>query len=383
MTDLKDRMLHIENYLREHRGEMLGRLKELVEIESPSDYPEGVNRVGEKMAGWLAPLGFAVNKICQQRYGDHILAEREEPGKPRVLFVGHMDTVFPLGKGWPFCIEGERAYGPGVSDMKAGLVSLVYAFKALLATGTAPVSARVLLNTDEEIGSPTSMGLIPGLAQGVDFGCVLEPAEPDGRVIIRRKGIGKFLITVRGRSAHAGQQPELGINANRELAYQILAAEDLADHDKGTTVNAGRIEGGMAPYIISDWAQAQIDVRVNDEAEQARVEGDMRRLEQAGRVTGTQIEVSGGFHRPPMLPLPGTYRLIDAIEAAAKGCNQQVTFGNGGAASDGNNLAAIGVPVVDGMGPAGGRAHSADEYLDVESFYQRTILLASFLTVLG
>jgi len=362
---------------------MLDALKQLVDMESPSDHIQGVNRVGCFLMERFSGLGFQTRTIPQAAYGDHIRAEFDQPGKPRILFYGHMDTVFPLGSGWPFAIDAGRAYGPGVSDMKSGLLSLVFAFQALAATGTLPVSARVLFNSDEEIGSPTSMPLIPDLIRDVDYGCVLEPAEPDGTVLIRRKGIGKFLLTVTGRAAHAGQQPELGINANRELAYLVLDAEDLADPAKGTTVNAGRIEGGTAAYIISDWARAIVDVRVWDKPEQARIEKALADLKGSNRVAGTSIDVSGSFHRPPMVPLPKTEDLTGALQTAAALCGQSIQFGGGGAASDGNNLVAAGIPTIDGMGPIGGRAHSRDEYLEIESFFDRTLLLAAFLTVIG
>jgi glutamate carboxypeptidase len=383
LAGITDRVLQIEGYLDSCRFEMLETLRQLVEIESPSDDPEGVNRVGDLLAEPLKGLGFAVRRLPQSNYGAHLLADRDAPGMKRVLFYGHMDTVFPTGKSWPYIIKDGRAYGPGVSDMKGGLISLIYAFKALAITGGIPISARVLFNSEEEIGSPTSMPLIPELVQHVDYGCVLEPAEPDGSLILHRKGIGKFAITIRGKSSHAGQQPELGINANRELAYQILAAEGLADPAKGTTVNAGKIEGGTAPYIISDWAQAQVDVRVCDQAEQARMLAAMKRLEHGNQVQGTCIEVTGGFHRPPMLEIPGSEKLVEAMQLAAGYCRQKVLFGGGGAASDGNNLAAAGIPVIDGLGPVGGRAHSSDEYMEVQSFFDRTTLLATFLIVLG
>jgi glutamate carboxypeptidase len=365
------------------RGEMLALLGRLVETESYTEDRAGVNAVGALLAQRLAALGLAVRRLPETNYGDHLVAEADCPGAPRVMLVGHLDTVFPTGTGWGFRVEGDRAYGPGVVDMKAGLVAALYALAALRATGPLPVAVRVFLNSEEEPGSPRSRHLIPDLARGVDYALDLELAEADGAVVVARKGVGIFTLTVTGRAAHAGQEPEQGINANRELAYLVLAAEDLAAWDAGTTVNAGRIEGGTVPYAISAWAQARIDVRVRDTAEQARLEQALAALARANRVPGTTIAVEGSFHRPPMVELAGAGALRAAVEAAAAACGQRVRFAPSGAASDANNLVAAGVPTLDGLGGIGGRAHSPDEYLELPSLYDRAVLLATTLVALG
>lgn len=366
----------LSSYIDGRRREMLDQLQRLVEIESPTDYRDGVNRVGDILAGELAALGMKVTRLPESDYGDHIVGDLERPGTVRVLLMGHMDTVYPVGTGWPFRVEGDRAYGPGVIDMKSGCLCAIYALKALQATVGIPVSVRVLFNSDEEPGSPRSREQLPALAAGIDYGFILEPAEPDGAIVLRRKGVGIFDLRVTGRAAHAGQEPEKGINANRELAHQIIAAEELADPGAGTTVNAGRIEGGTAPYVVSDSARARIDVRVATIEEQKRIERAMAELPARTRVPGARVEVTGGFHRPPMVELPGTEHMVKAISAAGALIGKPVRFGASGAASDGNTLVAAGVPTVDGMGPVGGRAHSRDEYLEIESFYDKTLLLA-------
>jgi glutamate carboxypeptidase len=263
--------------------------------------------------------------------------------------------------------------------MKSGLLTLIFALEALKETGGIPLSVRAFFNSDEEPGSPDSKAHIPDLIKGIDYACVMEPAEPDGTIIIRRKGIGRYYLKVRGKAAHSGQQPESGINANRELAHLIIAAEDLANIEVGTTIIAGKFIGGTASHIVSDYAYAEIDARVWDINELERIDKGMSALEDSNQVIGTKIEVSGGFHRPPMFQLPGAHILQEAFTTAAEINNFDIKFGGSGAASDGNNLAAAGVPTIDGLGPVGGRAHSGDEYMEIPSFSERTILLATFL----
>ncbi len=377
------RIQRIREHVNASRDDMLDLLRQAVNIESPTEYGAGVNELGDLLAGQLARLGLRVQRVPETDYGNHVLAEIDVPDSPRILFFGHIDTVYSRGTGRPFAIDGARAYGAGVIDMKSGLLALIFALRALQATGGIPISIRTFYNSDEEPGSPRSIPRIPELIRGVDYGCVLEPAEPDGAVLTSRKGIGRFALTVTGRAAHAGQEPETGINANRELAFQVIAAEDLADPARGTTINAGRIEGGTLAYVISERATASIDARVWDPEEQLRIEQGMVRLEQANRVLGTRITVVGSFHRPPMIKLPGTERLMRAVSSAAELLGLPIHFGDSGAASDGNSLVAAGLPTLDGMGPVGGRAHSPDEYMELDSFFERTALLAGFLVMMG
>ncbi|MBW4082002.1 M20 family metallopeptidase [Paenibacillus sp. S150] len=373
----------IAAYIQAQRGRMLQLLQQLVDIESPTDHPEGVNRVGAILKRELLEAGFQVQVLKESAYGDHILADYEVQGTPRVLLMGHMDTVFPLGTGWKFTMDGERAYGPGVIDMKSGDLAALFAFKALQATVGVPLSVRIFYNSDEEPGSPASRQLIPGVADGVDWAFVLEPAEPDGHVVSTRKGVGIFRFQVTGRAAHAGQEPEKGINANIELMHQLLEAARLARPEAGTTVNPGTIAGGTQPYVIPEFAEGAVDVRVQTLKEQQRIEKAFQALPASQVVPGARLVVTGGFHRPPMPETPGTLFLKDVYGQACACAGQAVVFGGSGAVSDGNNIAAAGVPVLDGVGPVGGRLHSRDEYLELESFFQRTVALATSLYLLG
>jgi glutamate carboxypeptidase len=371
----------IQAYIRDdHRPEMLALLKRLTEIESHSDYREGVNAVGEVIAGELEKIGFSIQKYPDDHYGDCVVADQKGLENKRVLLVGHLDTVYPVGSGWPFTVENDRVFGPGVLDMKSGIVSLLYALKALQETGGLPCHIRVFLNGDEEPGSPKSRPLLPKVVEEVDYALVFEPAEKDGVIVTERKGVAIFTVSITGRAAHAGQEPEKGIKANLELAHQVIYAENLAKPELGTTVNAGLIKGGTAAYVISEQAEAKIDVRVTNIEEQHRIEAGIQKMAHLNQVAGTTIDIKGGFHRPPMIVLPRAQALIEAVRLASTECNMPVSFGLSGAASDANNLTAMGIPTLDGMGPVGGRAHSHEEYLDLESLYERTVRSAILLT---
>ena len=376
ITDIDTRSVAIRHYIKSNQEQMLDDLRVIVEINSPSEYADGNNAVGDCLINLMQDLDLEISKVDGADFGQHVCCEFENEEKPCLLFCGHMDTVFPLGTEWPFRIEANRVFGPGVIDMKGGLISLIYAIRALHFTGDIPVGYKILFNTDEEQGSLDSKRLIPDLVKGVDFSFIMEPAEPDGSIIIKRKGIGKFEISVTGRAAHAGKSPETGNNAILEIAHQIIKAEKLARKKVGTTMNTGVVHGGQSAYIVPDAVSAVIESRVWTHDEQKRIGEGMKFLPNKNYVCGTKIRVSGGFHRPPLIELPGTKMLIHAVESAAKDLGMDVRFGGSGAASDGNNITSFGIPTIDGMGPVGGREHSHDEYLELNSFYERTELLA-------
>lgn len=373
----------IKDYIHANRAIIFNDLQEIVAINSPSLYAEGNNAVIDFLEARLRHLGMACIKIEGNPFGTCLLAELHTAQKTNILFCGHTDTVFPLGTEWPFSFDSRRAYGPGVIDMKSGLISLVYALQALKETGEMPTSVKIFFNTDEEEGSPVSRKLLPDIIKGIDFAYILEPAEPDGRIITRRKGIGKFTISVLGRAAHAGKSPETGVNAILELANQIIYIEGLANGSLGTTMNTGLIEGGASAFIVPESARAVIESRVFSKDEQERIEKELHSIAMNNTVAGTTITVSGHFHRPPLIEQSQTRQLITAVETAAETLGIDIEFGMSGAASDGNNISAMGIPVIDGMGPVGGREHSSDEYLEIETLYERSALLACSLLTLN
>ena len=368
-------------YVEKQQSEILDFLRKLVEIESPSQEKRCVDAVVDVLENGYRDLGFTTQRLPRDQYGNHLIAEITGNG-PRVLFVGHADTVFSLGtiKTMPLRRDGNRLFGPAVEDMKGGLTVMLFGIKSLLAIrGSINGSLRVMVNTDEEPGSPTSRDLWPDLCKNVDWAFILEPAQPDGGLVLRRKGVGIFHLTVKGRAAHAGAEPEKGASAIRVLAKKILDLEALADLKVGTTVNTGVIQGGTHPYVVPAEAKADIDIRVPTLAERERVLVGMKTIVERGDLPGTQASIEGKFHRPPMEPAPGIERLQRIVEEEAQTVNLQVRWALTGGASDGNNISAAGVPTIDGMGPVGGSAHSPDEYMDIPSLYQKTILLASVL----
>jgi glutamate carboxypeptidase len=369
-------------YVDARQEEMFDFLSRLVRMESPSQEKQCVDAVIDLLETAYRNLGFKTERLPRDQYGNHLIANLLGGDGPRVLFVGHADTVFPLGTltTMPLRREDNRLLGPGVEDMKGGLVVMLYAIRALLGLrGSLKGSLRVVVNSDEEPGSPTSRDLWPDLCKDVDWAFILEPARPDGGLVLRRKGVGIFHLTVKGRSAHAGAEPEKGASAIRVLAKKILDLEALADLKVGTTVNTGVIQGGTHPYVVPAEAKASIDIRVPTLAERERVLAGMKAIVERGDLPGTQASLEGKFHRPPMEPAPGIERLQRIVEEEARTVNLQIRWALTGGASDGNNISAAGVPTVDGMGPVGGSAHSPDEYMDIPSLYQKTVLLASVL----
>lgn len=362
------------------RDEMLAFLKRVVEIESPSEEKGGVDAVGAVFQEAYRAMGCAIRLERQTQYGDHVIAETPAQRGPRVLLVGHMDTVYPVGTiaARPFTVRDGRAMGPAVMDMKGGLVVMLFALRALAETGGLG-SARVVLNSDEEPGSPTSRDGWPGRAAGVHWAFVLEPGKEDGSLVSRRKGVGIFRLTVTGRAAHAGAEPEKGANAILSMAHLAIAATAIARPEQGTTVNVGTLRGGTHPYVVAERAEAGIDVRVPSAAEAERVVRELQALASRTAVPGTSTRLEGLFHRPAMEEVAGTDALKTLVAACGEEVGLRVRYVTSGGASDGNNIAAAGVPTLDGMGPAGAGAHSETEWMDVESFYQKTKLLALVL----
>jgi glutamate carboxypeptidase len=370
----------ISEWIDARREEMLAFLRRVVEMESPTDDKAAVDAVGRVFGEAYRALGWAVRTEPQERHGDHLVAEAPPTPGGRVLLVGHMDTVYPHGTATrrPFTLRDGRAYGPAVMDMKGGLVVMLFALRALHAAGRLG-NVRVVLNSDEEPGSPTSRDGWAGRAADCDWAFVLEPAQPDGALVNRRKGVGIFRVSVTGRAAHAGADPEKGANAILALAHQALAVSALADASTGTTVNVGVVHGGTHPYVVPASAEAVIDIRIPTQAEARRVTAGLEAIAARVPVPDAVTTIEGFFHRPPLEEVPGTDPLKALVAACGREVGLAVRWAATGGASDGNNLAAAGVPTIDGMGPAGGGAHSDEEWMDVESFVQKATLLALVL----
>jgi glutamate carboxypeptidase len=360
--------------------EMISLLKSLVEIESPTNEKASVDKVGQFIVSKVQALGGVTKTYPQTHTGDHLIFQWGS-GSGGVLLMTHMDTVFPLGtlQEMPIRVDDEKFYGPGALDMKSGIVIALTTIEVLQEVGRFPNRRVTLLCTsDEETGSKTSRGLIEKLALQHDLILCLEPALPDGSLKTWRKGIGRFTIEVLGRSAHAGSEPEEGINAILEMSYQIQEVSQLADTIKGTTVNVGKIYGGTRTNVVPDKCLALADVRVVDASEQNRIDIALSQLKP--HLEGAEILVKGSWNRPPM---PRTELMIETFLGAKQIGNQiglTLNEGGTGGGSDANFVAPLEKPVLDGLGAVGGGAHSPREFLELKSLVERTALLAALIT---
>lgn len=348
-------------------------LRTLVEVESPSLDLGAIERSAVALAGLIEQrLGRAPELVAGEA-GPHVLWPSEGP--PRVLIVGHHDTVFPMGAlaARPFTVEGDRVTGPGVFDMKGGIVQAIHAVAGL----DDRTGIELLFTADEEVGSGTSRTLIEDRARAAGAVLVLEPSADGGALKTGRKGTGTFVVSVEGRAAHAGLEPEKGVNALVEAAHLVLAINELGDPAQGTTVTPTIATAGTADNVVPPAATIKVDVRVENAAETARIEAAMATLQPT--VPGAGVSVSGSIGRPPM-PVSASAELYALAERAAAGAGLAPISGIAvGGGSDGNFTAAIGVPTLDGLGAVGGGAHADHEHLILSTVPARIALLQAIL----
>jgi glutamate carboxypeptidase len=353
--------------------EMVDLLAALVAAESPSDAPAAVAGCARIVADAAVDLIGEHPETVEVDGRTHL---RWRFGGPtRVVLVGHLDTVWPLGttKRWPFSVTDGQATGPGAFDMKAGVVQLLHALARLDDLD----GVAVLLTGDEEIGSPSSRALIEETAAGARAALVLEPSAGDA-LKTARKGVSNYQVTVHGRAAHAGLEPEKGANATVEMAFAVLAVHALAQPLLGTTVTPTVLRSGTATNVVPAEAELQVDVRTATPEEQARVDIAVRRLIAA--VPGTTIKVSGGPNRPP-LPATSSAGLFERAQRIADRLGQSPLRGiEVGGGSDGNFTAALGVPTLDGLGAVGGGAHAEGEHVVLAAMPDRVALVAGLVT---
>ena len=358
------------------RGWLLDVLEGLVRAESPSTDKRAVDACGALLAARLREIGGRVELLRQIDAGDHVRAEFGEGGRARILLLGHFDTVWPVGqlRSMPFEERDGRLHGPGIYDMKAGIAVSLLAMRLLGASGPA---VTMLWTTDEETGSGTSRGLIEEAARGRRAVLVLEPSIPGGAVKTRRKGCGEFQLAVSGVAAHAGIEPERGVNAIHELAHQIAAIHRLQDPAAGVSVNVTVVAGGTRTNVIPDAARASIDVRVPSLADARRIESALAALRPAA--PGSRLELSGGFGRPPLERTEAVAELYAAARDVSAQLGRALGEGGTGGGSDGNFTAAMGVPTLDGLGPDGAGAHAAHEHVVAADLTWRAAFLADLV----
>jgi glutamate carboxypeptidase len=305
----------------------------------------------------------------------------------RVLLNIHRDTVYGIDHPFQTCtrLDAHTVRGPGVIDAKGGLVVMLAALRAFERSGFADrIGWEVLINSDEEIGSPGSAGLLARTARENDVGLLFEPALPDGSLVSRRRGTGNFTVVLRGRSAHAGRDFERGRSAVVALAEMVVQLHALNGALPGITVNVGRVEGGGAVNVVPDLAIARVNVRTTVPDDEAKVIGELRRIvAAAGAKDGISAELHGGITSPPKLPDDRTRRLMEMVESCGRDLGLPIDWRDSGGASDGNKLAAAGLPNIDTLGPRGGNIHSPEEFLLLDSLVERAKLTALLLMKLA
>jgi glutamate carboxypeptidase len=386
-----DELTRLEAAVRATEPAFLADLERLVNVDCGSYTPDGVDEIGRFVAGFLSDLGADVEARPDPagRLGSTIVGRfNGAPDGRRIVLIGHMDTVFDPGTAAerPFRVDDGRALGPGVSDMKGGLLAGLYAVRALrdLGGGTLPFERLTFVaNPDEEIGSPSSTPHIKELAADADVALVLESARANGNIVSSRKGILDARITIHGRAAHAGVEPEKGRSAILAAADVVQRLHLLNGRWEGVTVNVGVIAGGTRPNVVAERCELQVDVRAVGRNELEKVEAEIRAMIRSLSVMETTAEMTEMARWWPMEKLDQSWRLVTTATALADRIGFSVEDQATGGASDANTTAGMGIPSLDGLGPIGGNDHAPGEYLELESIVPRTTLVAALLLAIS
>ena len=369
-------------YFTERRDLMVANIRELVEIESPSDNKSAVDQLGELVAVKLAALSGSVRFHQARDFGNHLQVDfpGRAPGKP-VLLLGHYDTVYPVGTlaSMPCRVVDGKLTGPGVLDMKSGIGLILHAIAALKDWhGALPRPVTVLLVSDEEVGSDSSRSITESLAKKAAAVLVLEPSYGlEGAVKTARKGVGEYQLKVTGKASHAGLDFQKGVNAIVELARQIEKVSGFTNVKKGLTVNVGIVSGGSRTNVVPAEALAQVDVRIARMKDAAGIDRRMRGLRPFNRKC--KVEVSGGVNRPPMERTAGVAALYEIAVGIARGLGWNLNEAAVGGGSDGNFTAGLGIPTLDGLGGVGDGAHALHEHILISELPRRAALLAGLI----
>ncbi len=367
------------SYAKQKQTDMIALTRELVECESPSDSPEAIRRFVDLFAGKVADIA-----DCKRVAGGHLQCTFRLPGKNKtgqVMALGHSDTVYPLGTlaKMPFRQSKDRLWGPGVLDMKAGIVFFVFAMRALRDLDI-PVNRKVLLqlNSDEEVGSDSSRPLTEKEARRSASVLVLEPGQGmNGMLKTARKGVGDYLVAVKGKAAHAGVDFANGASAILELARQIEKISSFTQQERGITVNPGVISGGTRTNVIAAEAQVEVDIRIARAKDGAGLDKKFRSLKAVDK--RCTVTVTGGLNRPPMERTAGIVALFQKAKALGLELGIELEESSTGGGSDGNFTAALGIPTLDGLGGVGEGAHAPNESILIDRMADRTALLAKLV----
>ena len=363
-------------------------LKTIVNIDSGTFTKPGVDRVGDYLQERFQSFGFSTSIDRQKQYGNHLVATHtgNSPKGAHILLIGHIDTVFTEGEVQrrPFALSEQNgtriATGPGVLDMKSGVLIGMYGLHILIAAQQAQYQrVTFVCNSDEEIGSPSSRALIQDIARKADAAIVLEPGRAKGTVVSSRRGSGQYRVEVHGVSAHAGVEPQRGRNAILELSYQVQKMQALNGTVPGTTLSVGIIHGGERTNVVPDYAYFDMDVRASDKAGIQAIEAAMRKVTTEHVLLGTQIKVSGSMLSMPFERNKLNTRLIQQVKEAGSELGLHIEDVGSGGASDANNTSAVGTPTIDGLGAGGGLAHNPGEFIELDYLPTRIALLAGLV----
>jgi glutamate carboxypeptidase len=372
--------------LDERQTEVEAFIRSLVEVESPSGDMEGSRGVVDLLATAAGQLECvdSIERVDVPEFGQHLVIRAfQNQTAGQVLLVGHTDTVHSLGSlnERPWRVEHDRIYGPGIFDMKANCALAIEVLRTLTELKTAPpLGVTIVLTCDEEVGSMSGWPLIEQVAKSSLTRCafVMEPPASGGRVKTSRKGTGIFAIKVEGKAAHAGLEPEKGASAILELARQTEQLHALNLSGSGITLNVGVVHGGTRSNVVAAEAQGEIDVRFSTEAESREIERILSSLKPIDE--RTKVFVSGGINRPPMERTPAVVELFEKARAIASDLDFELGEAQVGGASDGNFLAAMGIPVLDGLGISGDGAHAVHEHIEADDIARRGALIGGLLS---
>ncbi len=369
----------LPNYLRD--------LEAMVNTDCGTHNKAGVDAIARLARERALAFGAEVIDFPQTQYGNMLYARWRGKGTARIVMVGHMDTVYSDGKTkeFPYRRVAGKAMGCGVIDMKSGLLNGVYAAHALVQSGFENFGEiGFFFNSEEEVGSPVAKEIYPQFVRGANAALILEGARESGAIVSARKGVGDYYVTVQGKPAHAGVEPQKGANAIYTLAEHITALKKLNGFRPNLTVNVGVIRGGTKSNVVPETAEAHIDVRFPQASDVAPFEQAVREIIAREIVSGTKTELSGGLKNPPMEKTEANTRLVGFAKAAASELGFPLEDVMTGGGSDGNYTASLGTPTLDGLGPQGGNGHNAmEEYLLVETIVPRAAMLAKIMVAIA
>lgn len=362
----------------------LEELRPLINVDCGTYTLEGINTIADIMMNKYQQLGgWSIKRIDCGKAGVGLeIRNKPEANHIDIMLIGHMDTVFPVGTAAsrPMSIDENKAYGPGVSDMKSGLLNIYYALSSLDAHVLDKLSICVCMNPDEETGSMCSEAWLKSVAQQAKNVLVAEAARADGSLVKARKGVACYQIDFSGKAAHAGNEPENGCSAITEMAHWIIALNQLTNFKTGTTLNVGIVKGGDGSNIVPAHAQAIVDVRFWDNDEYATLNNTLTVMAKKSFIEGVSIQLKRDSYKPALTPSDKTQSLMRLVEQAGEELDIDIRWQAVGGGSDANLTGVLGVPTLDGLGPIGAGFHSENEYLELNSIEPRIQLLKRVIT---